>query len=71
MKFASRAVEKVSKAFTKKLKHGRLIKKYDTSFDESTFGEIAQSIYIDAHNSLTRYIIEKKCLFSIKILIVN
>lgn len=31
-----------------------MIKKYDTTFDEDSFSEIAQSIYIDAHNSLMR-----------------
>lgn len=49
-------MEKVSKAFTKKLKHGRLIKKHDMSFDETTFGDVAQSIYVDAHNALMRFL---------------
>lgn len=55
-KFASKAFEKVSKAFTKKLKHARMIKKYDKSFDENTFGDLAQTIYIDAHTCLMRFL---------------
>lgn len=36
----------------KKLKHERAIKKYDESFDTTSFAEQAQQIYIDAHNAL-------------------
>lgn len=52
LKFAGKAVEQVSKSFTKKFKHLRLVRKYDESFDESAFSQTAQQIYIDAHQAL-------------------
>ena len=51
-KFAGKAVEQVSKTLTKKFKHARLVRKHDESFDESSFAQSAQQIYIDAHQAL-------------------
>lgn len=53
-KFATDLVERTTRAVGKKIKHVRMIKKYDESFDESTFAESAQSIYIKAHECLAK-----------------
>lgn len=34
------------------LRHKRHILKYDETFDEKIFGDVAQQIYIDAHTAL-------------------
>ncbi|CAF0857156.1 unnamed protein product [Brachionus calyciflorus] len=52
--FAKGALEQITKATGKKFKHLKVIKKNDESFDEKLFGELAQQIYIDAHNALSK-----------------
>jgi hypothetical protein len=51
IKYAKSTLTQV-KSSVKKFRHAKLIKKYDSNFEDSLFGDLAQQIYIDAHNAL-------------------
>ena len=50
-KYAKGTLTKAT-ASMKKYRHAKLIKKHESTFEDSLFGDIAQQIYIDAHNAL-------------------